>query len=73
LVLTEDLLDLLTAAADDGAVICFRSVRRDKVQGADDFHKFVDRMDFSLHSRWLNAKHILSMGYRSLISFLVGC
>jgi hypothetical protein len=54
LLLTEVLLDLLTAAADDGAVVRFRWVRRDQVQDADDLSKFIDRMDFSLHSQWLN-------------------
>ena len=55
LFLTGVLLDLLTAAADDGAVVRFRWVPRHQVQDADDLSKFVDRMDFNLHSRGLHS------------------
>jgi Asp-tRNA(Asn)/Glu-tRNA(Gln) amidotransferase A subunit family amidase len=50
LVITETLLDLLTAAGADGAEVRFRWVRREYVQDADDLSKFVGRMDFGLRS-----------------------
>ena len=48
LLITEVLLELLTAAASAGAEVRFRWVRREYVQDADDLSKFVDRMDFGL-------------------------
>jgi hypothetical protein len=53
LLVTETLLDLLTAADADGVEVRFRWVRRDLVQDADDLSKWVDRMDFGLRSDWL--------------------
>ena len=52
--ITETLLDLLTAAAADGAEVRFRWVRRECVQDADDLSKFADRMDFGLRPEWLD-------------------
>ena len=46
LLITEVLLELLTAAASAGAEVRFRWVRREHVQDADDLSKFVDPMDF---------------------------
>ena len=48
LLITEVLLELLTAASTVGADVRFRWVRREHVQDADDLSKFVDRMDFGL-------------------------
>jgi hypothetical protein len=52
LMITETLLDLLSAADADGAEVRFRWVRREYVQDADDLSKFVDRMDFGLRPDW---------------------
>ena len=48
LLITETLLDLLTAADADGTEVRFRWVRREYVRDSDDLSKFDDRMDFGL-------------------------
>jgi hypothetical protein len=53
LLITEALLELLSAAEGDGAEVRFRWVRCEHVQDADDLSKFVDRMDFGLRPDWL--------------------
>jgi hypothetical protein len=53
LLLTEALLELLSAAKGVGAEVRFCWVRREYVQDADDLSKFVGRMDFGLRPDWL--------------------
>jgi hypothetical protein len=53
LLITEALLELLSATEGVGAEVRFRWVRREYVQDADDLSKFVDRMGFGLGPDWL--------------------
>jgi hypothetical protein len=52
LMITEKLLNLLSAADADGAEVRFCWVRREYVQDADDLSKFMDRTDFGLRPDW---------------------
>jgi hypothetical protein len=53
LLITEALLELLSAAEGDGTEARFRWVRREYVQDADNLSKFVGHMDFGLRPDWL--------------------
>ena len=53
LLITEALLELLSAAEGVGTEVRFRWVRREYVQDADDLSKFVDRMGFGFLPDWL--------------------
>ena len=53
LLITEVLLELLSATEGVGAEVRFRWVRREYVQDADDLSKFVDRMGFGFLPDWL--------------------
>jgi hypothetical protein len=52
LLITETLLDMLTAADADGAEMRFRWVRREYVHDAGDLSKFGDRVYFGLRPDW---------------------